>query len=240
MYNGTVRKNYILNQRGEPMKIWCIEDDVNINNLVVYAMGSSGYDARGFTTFAEFDRAIKTEKPDLVILDVMLPDMNGMEILQQLRENPATRNIPVIMLTAKTAEIDKVRALDMGADDYVPKPFGVMELISRVRAVLRRAMPKQEEKVLCCGNVCLVPSRHRVEVDGVPIELTLKEYNLLHLMLSNLGQVFTRKQLMDKVWGDSYVGESRTIDMHIKTLRQKLESGGDIIKTVRGVGYKAE
>lgn len=240
MYNKNIRTAYTVNQRGESMKIWCIEDDMNINNLVVYAMESSGYEARGFTTYAEFDRALKKERPDLLVLDVMLPDMDGMEILQQLRETPSTRNLPVIMLTAKTAEIDKVRALDMGADDYVPKPFGVMELISRVRAVLRRSAPKQEEDLIVCGNVKLVPSRHRVEVGGTTIELTLKEYNLLHLMVSNQGQVFTRKQLMDRVWGDSYVGESRTIDMHIKTLRQKLESGGDIIKTVRGVGYKAE
>lgn len=222
------------------MKIWCIEDDININNLVVYALESSGYEVKGFVDYSEFHRAMKQEKPDLIILDVMLPDMDGMEILKQLRRNLATHTIPVIMLTAKTAEIDKVRALDMGADDYVPKPFGVMELISRVRAVLRRTAPKQQEEIITCGNVTVVPSRHRVEVNGTIVELTLKEYNLLHLLVSNRGQVFTRKQLMDKVWGDSFVGESRTIDMHIKTLRQKLESGGDIIKTVRGVGYKAE
>ena len=144
------------------------------------------------------------------------------------------------MLTAKTAEIDKVRALDMGADDYVTKPFGVMELLSRIRAVMRRAAPKVEEEMIECANVSIVPSQHKVMVDGVQVDLTLKEYNLLYLMVTNQGQVFTRKQLMDKVWGDSFVGESRTIDMHIKTLRQKLETGGDIIKTVRGVGYKAE
>jgi len=222
------------------MKIWCIEDDININNLVVYALESSGYDVQGFVNFYEFDIAMKNEKPDLIILDVMLPDKDGMEILQGLREKPSTSDIPVIMLTAKTAESDKVRALDMGADDYVPKPFGVMELISRVRAVLRRVAPKNTEEVIVCHNVSVSPSRHRVDVDGVTIELTLKEYNLLYLLVSNQGQVFSRKQLMDKVWGDSYVGESRTIDMHIKTLRQKLEAGGDIIKTVRGVGYKAE
>lgn len=222
------------------MKIWCIEDDININNLVVYALESSGYDVQGFVNFYEFDIAMKNEKPDLIILDVMLPDKDGMEILQGLREKPSTSDIPVIMLTAKTAESDKVRALDMGADDYVPKPFGVMELISRVRAVLRRVAPKNTEEVIVCHNVSVSPSRHRVDVDGITIELTLKEYNLLYLLISNQGQVFSRKQLMDKVWGDSYVGESRTIDMHIKTLRQKLEAGGDIIKTVRGVGYKAE
>lgn len=222
------------------MKIWCIEDDININNLVVYALESSGYDVKGFVNHAEFDIAMKEEKPDLIILDVMLPDMDGMEILRQLRRNSATHNIPVIMLTAKTAEIDKVRALDMGADDYVPKPFGVMELISRVRAVLRRVVPKTQEDSIVCGDVTVVPSRHRVEVNGITVDLTLKEYNLLYLLITNQGQVFSRKQLMDKVWGDSYVGESRTIDMHIKTLRQKLESAGDIIKTVRGVGYKAE
>jgi len=222
------------------MKIWCIEDDININNLVVYAMESSGYEVRGFVNYTEFEQAMGEDRPDLLILDVMLPDKDGMEILKELRENDATYYLPVIMLTAKTAEADRVRALDMGADDYVPKPFGVMELISRVRAVLRRTTTKSQESILVCGNVAIMPSRHRVDVNGVTVDLTLKEYNLLHLLISNKGQVFSRKQLMDKVWGDSYVGESRTIDMHIKTLRQKLESGGDIIKTVRGVGYKAE
>lgn len=222
------------------MKIWCIEDDFNINNLVVYAMQSAGYEARGFTTSEDFDKAMKSDKPDLIILDVMLPDVDGMEILANLKQVPATKTIPVIMLTAKSAEIDKVRALDMGADDYVSKPFGVMELLSRVRAVLRRTTPKNLNEVIICRNVQLFPSQHRVEVGGRQVELTLKEYNLLNLLMENKGQVFTRKQLMDKVWGDTYVGESRTIDMHIKTLRQKLESGGDVIKTVRGVGYKAE
>lgn len=221
------------------MRIWCIEDDMNINNLVVYAMESAGYDAKGFICYADFEDELKKEKPDLIILDIMLPDTDGIEILGQLREKAYTKHIPVIMLTAKTAEIDKVRALDMGADDYVSKPFGVMELMSRVRAVLRRT-GAQKDDLLTLHNVCVAPSQHRVEVDGKQIELTLKEYNLLYLLMSNAGQVFTRKQLMDKVWGDSYVGESRTIDMHIKTLRQKLEEGGDIIKTIRGVGYKAE
>lgn len=222
------------------MKIWCVEDDVNINNLVVYAMQSAGYEAEGFTTFGEFDREIKKTRPDLIILDIMLPDTDGIQILRQLRQNISTRSIPVIMLTAKTAEIDKVRALDMGADDYVPKPFGVMELLSRVKAVLRRCAPKNSDEAIVCGNIAVYPAQHRVEVDGKAVELTLKEYNLLYLLITNQGQVFTRKQLMDRVWGDSYVGESRTIDMHIKTLRQKLDSGGDIIKTIRGVGYKAQ
>ena len=222
------------------MRIWCVEDDFNINNLVVYAVQSAGYEARGFVDHAAFEQAIATEKPDLIILDVMLPDMDGMEILSNLKKNTATSSIPVIMLTAKSAEIDKVRALDMGADDYVSKPFGVMELLSRVRAVLRRALPKTDTEVISCRNVKVYPAQHRVEVDEKQVELTLKEYNLLHLLMENQGQVFTRKQLMYKVWGDAYVGESCTIDMHIKTLRQKLETGGDVIKTVRGVGYKAE
>ena len=221
------------------MKIWCIEDDININHLVIYALESAGYEAKGFYNFADFDKETKTDTPDLVLLDVMLPDMDGIEILQQMKAGDM-KDIPVIMLTAKTAEIDKVRALDMGADDYVTKPFGVMELLSRIRAVLRRAAPKAEDELIECANVAVVPSQHKVTVDGTQVDLTLKEYNLLYLMITNQGQVFTRKQLMDKVWGDSFVGESRTIDMHIKTLRQKLESGGDIIKTVRGVGYKAE
>ena len=222
------------------MKIWCIEDDININNLVIYAMQSAGYEATGYTNYREYEAAIGADRPDLIILDVMLPDKDGMEILAQLKNNMHTKSIPVIMLTAKTAEIDKVRALDMGADDYVPKPFGVMELLSRVRAVLRRTAPRIEEDVLICHQVVVYSVQHRVEVNGAAVELTLKEYNLLYLLVSNIGQVFTRKQLMDKVWGDSYVGESRTIDMHIKTVRQKLGAGGDIIKTIRGVGYKAE
>jgi len=222
------------------MKIWCIEDDANINNLVVYAMQSAGYDAKGFGNYKGFATAMKYEKPDLIILDVMLPDVDGMEVLRQLKSVPETKKIPVIMLTAKTAEIDKVHALDMGADDYVSKPFGVMELLSRVRAVLRRTSSKSDDDVITCRNVTVYPAQHRVEVSGKIVELTLKEYNLLHLMITNIGQVFTRKQLMDKVWGDSYVGESRTIDMHIKTLRQKLETGGYVIKTIRGVGYKIE
>lgn len=222
------------------MKIWCVEDDININNLVVYALESADYEAKGFTTYADFSNELKNSKPDLIILDVMLPDVDGIQILQQLRNEHSTKDIPVIMLTAKTAEIDKVNALDMGADDYVPKPFGIMELLSRVRAVLRRSKPKVDLDIITCGNIVVYSSQHRVEVDGKPVDLTLKEYNLLHLLISNVGQVFTRKQLMDKVWDESYVGESRTIDMHVKTLRQKLESGGDIIKTIRGVGYKAE
>ena len=222
------------------MKIWCIEDDININNLVVYAMKSADYEARGFTSYSEFSQAIEYEKPDLIILDVMLPDKDGMDILAGLKSDPVTKSLPVIMLTAKIAEIDKVRALDMGADDYVSKPFGIMELISRVRAVLRRTTPRNEDDVILCHDVVVFPAQHRVEACGHRVELTLKEYNLLYLLLSNRGQVFTRKQLMDKVWGDTYVGESRTIDMHIKTLRQKLGTGGDVIKTIRGVGYKAE
>ena len=222
------------------MKIWCVEDDININNLVVYALESSGYEAKGFTTYADFSEEIKKAKPHLIILDVMLPDVDGMQILSELRNERSTKDIPVIMLTARTAEIDKVHALDMGADDYVPKPFGVMELLSRVRAVLRRSTPKASQDIITCGNIVVYSNQHRVEVDGKVVDLTLKEYNLLYLLITNIGQVFTRKQLMDKVWGDTYVGESRTIDMHIKTLRQKLESGGDVIKTIRGVGYKAE
>ena len=182
------------------MKIWCIEDDININDLVVYAMESSGYEVRGFVNYTEFEQAMGEDRPDLLILDVMLPDKDGMEILKELRENDATYYMPVIMLTAKTAESDRVRALDMGADDYVPKPFGVMELISRVRAVLRRTTTKSQESILVCGNVAIMPSRHRVDVNGVTVDLTLKEYNLLHLLISNKGQVFSRKQLMDKVW----------------------------------------
>lgn len=240
MYNKRVRTSQEDNSGRLSMKIWCVEDDENINNLVIYAMQSAGFEAKGFGCYSDFSDELENEKPDLLILDVMLPDVDGVEILRQMRQNAVTRTIPVIMLTAKTAEIDKVKALDLGADDYVSKPFGVMELLSRVRAVLRRTSPQTDSDVIVCEDVTVYPSQHKVTINGRVVDLTLKEYNLLYLLLSNRGQVFTRKQLMDKVWGDSYVGESRTIDMHIKTLRQKLEEGGDIVKTVRGVGYKAQ
>lgn len=220
------------------MKIWCVENDADINNLIIYAMQSAGYDAEGFVIYKDFVQALEKNKPDLIILNDKFPDIDGIDALKLLKQDNTTKQIPVIVLTAGGSEIDKVKTLDMGADDYVLKPFGVMELISRVRAVLRRASQKPEEDVVTFKDVTIYPSQHKVEIEGRRVELTLKEYNLLLLLVSNKGQVFTRKQLMDRVWGDSYVGESRTIDMHIKTLRQKL--GADIIKTVRGVGYKAE
>ncbi len=222
------------------MKIWCVEDDENINNLVTYALSSNGYESKGFTKSEDFLKALLNETPDMVILDVMLPSIDGIELLEHIRKNNITKNIPVIMLTAKTAEIDKVKALDLGADDYMPKPFGIMELLSRIRAVSRRIKTEEKSEVLTFEMIEILHDKRKVLVAGNEIDLTLKEYNMLYLFLGNIGQVFTRKQLMDKVWGDSYVGESRTIDMHIKTLRQKLDVAGDLIKTVRGVGYKVE
>ncbi len=222
------------------MKIWCVEDDENINKLVTYALSSNGYESVGFTKSEDFLEAFSKDIPDMLILDVMLPNIDGIQLLEHVRKNNLTKNIPVIMLTAKTAEIDKVKALDLGADDYMSKPFGIMELLSRIRAVSRRINKKVQSEVLNFKMIEIQHDRRKVLVDNQPIDLTLKEYNMLYLFMGNIGQVFTRKQLMDKVWGDSYVGESRTIDMHIKTLRQKLNSAGDLIKTVRGVGYKVE
>ncbi len=222
------------------MKIWCVEDDENINKLVSYALISNGYESRGFTSSEDFLDAILHDTPDMLILDVMLPNIDGVELLEYVRKNNATKNTPVIMLTAKTAEIDKVKALDLGADDYMTKPFGIMELLSRIKAVLRRIKSDEKSEVINFKIIEIQHDKRKVLVENQVVDLTLKEYNMLYLFMDNVGQVFTRKQLMDKVWGDSYVGESRTIDMHIKTLRQKLNSAGDLIKTVRGVGYKIE
>ena len=184
-----------------------------------------------------FDRLVE-KKPDLVLLDVMLPDEDGLEIVKKMRAKPDTRQIPVIMVTAKTTELDKVKGLDMGADDYMTKPFGVMELISRVKALLRRSgLRENEEKVLSLGSVSLDRERHAVTVEGQPCELTYKEYELLKLLMINAGIVTTREVILDKVWGTDFEGESRTLDMHIKTLRQKLKGAGSLIRTVRNVGY---
>ncbi len=222
------------------MKIWCVEDDENINNLVTYALESNGFKSTGFTKSEDFLEAIKTDTPDMCILDIMLPNIDGVQLLEFLRKNSSTKNVPVIMLTAKTSEIDKVKALDLGADDYVSKPFGIMELLSRVKAVFRRVSDDNKASSISFKGVTIYHQQRKVVVEDEEVELTLKEYNMLYLFLSNTNQVFTRKQLMDKVWGDSYVGESRTIDMHVKTLRQKLKTSANVIKTVRGVGYKAE
>lgn len=223
------------------MKIWCIEDDENINNLITYALASQGFEAHGFVSYSGFQEKIKTDIPDLVMLDVMLPDTDGITILKQLKEDAKLGDIPVIMLTAKNSEIDIVKALDLGAEDYITKPFGVLEMVSRVKAVMRRCEKnRKSDDILSFADIVMDKQRHMVTVKGKTVELTLKEFSLLKLFLDNPQKVFSREHIMDSVWGDSYVGESRTVDMHIKTLRQKLGNAGESIVTIRGVGYKFE
>ena len=217
--------------------IFCVEDDDSIRELICYALKSGGYQAQGFSSSAALWHRMATEKPDLLVLDIMLPGEDGLHILQRLKEDASTRSVPVIMLTAKTSELDTVAGLDAGADDYITKPFSVLELLSRIRAVLRRTAPSDAE-VLSCGPVTIDPLRRTVTSDGNPVELTYKEFELLCYMMRNCDIVLSRTRLMENVWGFDFEGESRTVDMHIKTLRQKLGAGGSIIKTVRGVGYK--
>ncbi len=218
--------------------IYVVEDDINIQEIETFALKNAGYGVKGFTLAKEFYDALKEELPDLILLDVMLPDEDGLSIVKKLRLRQDTVMIPIIMVTAKTSEIDKVKGLDIGADDYMTKPFGVMELISRVKAMLRRtAKPEERDKILRLGNIVLDREKHAVYVEDVPCELTYKEYELLKLLMVNAGIVTTRQVILDRVWGIDFEGESRTLDMHIKTLRQKLKSGGSLIKTVRNVGY---
>ena len=223
------------------MKIWCIEDDENINNLITYALTSQGFEAVGFSCYSQFQERLKADRPDLVMLDIMLPDTDGVTILKNLKSDRLLRDIPVIMLTAKNSEIDIVKALDLGAEDYIKKPFGILEMVSRVKAVLRRCEKKDKsQQQLVFGNILMDKERHIVTVCGKQIDFTLKEYYLLKLFMENPHKVFSREHIMDAVWGESYVGESRTVDMHIKTLRQKLGDMGDAVVTIRGVGYKME
>lgn len=219
--------------------IYVLEDDENIRELIIYTLNGQNMQARGFGLPSEFWKAIQEKTPSLVLLDIMLPEEDGFSILQKLRAAPATRRLPVIMLTAKGSEYDIVRGLDNGADDYIPKPFRVMELLSRIRALLRRSgaeNEKQEEYTV--GNLYVNPLRHIVRVDGKEVVLTLKEFELISLLISRQGIVFTRAQLLDEIWGYGFDGESRTVDVHIRTLRQKLGSAGNYIETVRGIGYK--
>lgn len=217
--------------------IWCVEDDGSIRDIEVYALQSAGLAARGFADGSSFWEAVQRERPDLVVLDIMLPGVDGVELLRRIRERPELSAIPVVMATAKGAEYDKVQSLDLGADYYLTKPFGVMELVSRVKAVLRRCRPVQQQ-VLRCGGLAVDTKEHTVTADGVRVELTYKEFQLLRLFLSHVGTAFTRDQLMEQVWGMDFCGESRTIDMHIRTLRQKLGAYGEHIETVRSVGYR--
>lgn len=218
--------------------IYVVEDDKNIQEIETFALTNVGYRVEGFTTAGEFYRALAREIPDLILMDIMLPDEDGLTVVKKLRTRQDTVLVPVIMVTAKTTEIDKVKGLDIGADDYMTKPFGVMELISRVKAMLRRsAKPEDREKVLKLGNIVLDRDKHAVYVNDVHCELTYKEYELLKLLMVNAGIVTSREVILDRIWGTDFEGESRTLDMHIKTLRQKLKEEGCLIKTVRNVGY---
>ena len=217
--------------------IFCVEDDNAIRDLMLYTLGASGFPAKGFASSTEFWEGIREEKPDLILLDIMLPGEDGISILKKLRSAPLTSDIPVILATAKGSEFDKVIGLDSGADDYLVKPFGMMEMIARIKAVLRRTTPKTAA-VLTCGDIVLDEMRHTVTVGGKLVNLTLKEYELLKLLMENAGQVFTRDILPSRIWGQDYLGETRTVDVHIGTLRTKLAESGERIETVRGVGYK--
>ena len=220
--------------------IHIVEDDRNIREIETIALQNSGYTVEAFELAKPFYRRLDERTPDLVILDVMLPDEDGLDILKKLRTRGDTKKLPILMVTAKSTEIDKVRGLDMGADDYLTKPFGVMELISRVKALLRRTMEENEEKTLHLGEILMDGERRMVFVNNSPIELTFKEYELLKYLIANQGIVLTREQIMGRVWGTYFEGETRTVDMHIKTLRQKLLEAGGRIRTVRNVGYVIE
>lgn len=220
--------------------IWCVEDDASIRDIEVYTLSSTGFEARGFDDGVSFWSALQTQKPDLVVLDVMLPGVDGIELLQRMKASAELRTIPVIMATAKGAEYDKIRGLDLGADYYLVKPFGVMELVSCVKAVLRRCRPDKAAHMLRSGGLVVDLDAHTVTVDGARVALTYKEFELLRLFLSHPGMAFTRDQLFQEVWGMDFCGETRTVDMHIRTLRQKLGPYGRRIETVRNVGYRME
>ena len=222
------------------MKIWCVEDDASIRDIEIYTLNSTGFEARGFENGEDFFAALAQETPDLVILDVMLPGMDGVSILRKMKDSAATKRLPVIMATAKGMEYDKIQSLDLGADDYLVKPFGMMEMVSRVRAVLRRCAPLGEGSVLRAGNLIVNLDERTVTANGHRVNLTFKEFELLKLFLSHPKMVFTRDQLLSNVWNIDYAGETRTVDVHIQTLRQKLGDCGRMIETVRNVGYRLE
>ena len=217
--------------------VYIVEDDSNIRELEEYALRNSGFLVKGFVSGTELFNALDDVLPRCIILDIMLPGESGLEILRKLRKNEDTKNLPIIMVTAKTTELDKVKGLDMGADDYIAKPFGIMELVSRVKALLRRSEPQKKQTFYQFDKITLDDEKHIVKNGNETIDLTFKEYELLKYLLSNIDIVLSREKLMNKVWGFDYEGESRTVDMHIKTLRKKLGCAGDIIKTVRNVGY---
>ena len=218
--------------------IYIVEDDVNIREIERYALKNSGYQVEEFECGADLFKRLESKVPALILLDIMLPNEDGLDILTKIRTDKNTAKVPIIMVTAKTSELDKVKGLDLGADDYISKPFGVMELIARVKAVLRRTM--EEDKFLTLGDIFLDDEKHMVYVKDVPCSLTFKEYELLKLLLHNAGIVVTREIILERVWGIDFEGESRTLDMHIRTLRQKLGEAGSMIRTVRNVGYMIE
>lgn len=218
--------------------IYYAEDDRSIRELVLYTLRNTGFEAEGFENGNDLLNAVKNAVPQLILLDIMLPDEDGISILKHIRADFNTKNIPVIMVTAKSTEYDKITGLDMGADDYISKPFGVMEMISRVKAVLRRTNGIDNENCLIYKNIQINQNMHVVTVNNIPVELTLKEYELLSLLIKNKGVVLTRDKLLEKIWGYDFDGETRTVDVHIRTLRSKIGDNGDIIETVRGVGYR--
>lgn len=218
--------------------IYFLEDDSSIRELVVYTLNNSGMEAAGFAKPSDFWAAMEKQLPKLILLDIMLPEEDGLHILKRLRSSSSTRKLPVIMLTAKGSEYDKVIGLDEGADDYIPKPFGMMELVARIKALLRRTEEKDSEIEYTLGNLYVCPSKHIVKSNGKSITLTLKEFELLCLLMENKDIVFTRDQLLNRIWGYDFDGESRTVDVHIRTLRQKLGESGGFIETVRGIGYR--
>ncbi len=220
--------------------IFCVEDDSGIRNMMVYTLNASGFEAEGLCDSTQLWDALAKMRPELIMLDIMLPGEDGINILKQLKEQSSTREIPVIMATAKGTEYDRVIGLDLGADDYLSKPFGMMEMVSRVKAVLRRTAPKENSKTLNLYELELNLNEHTVSVRGERVLLTLKEFELLKLFMEHVGQVFTRDQLLAKIWSIDYAGETRTVDVHIGTLRTKLGSCGNYIQTVRGVGYRME
>lgn len=220
--------------------IWCVDDDNTIRDIEVYTLIKTGFEAKGFVDGISMLEALKNEKPELIVLDIMLPGKDGVDVLKEIRSNPDTRKIPVIMATAKSTEMDKIQGLDTGADDYLVKPFGVMEMVSRIKAVLRRCEPDETVQKLTVGDITLNNLRHTVTVKDERITLTFKEFELLKLFMTHPGVVYSRDKLLSEVWGGDYLGESRTVDMHIKTLRQKLGDAGKYIETVIGVGYRLE
>lgn len=218
--------------------IYLVEDDDNIRELVVYTLNSTGFEAKGFERPSEFYKAMAIQTPQLILLDIMLPEEDGLSILKKLRSGSKTADVPVIMLTAKGSEIDKVKGFEMGADDYIAKPFGMMELVARVKARLRSKGSSSAMSEYTVGGLYVCPEKHIVTVDGKNVALTLKEFEMLCMLLENRNVVLTRDQILNSVWGYSFDGESRTVDVHIRTLRQKLGTAGDLIETVRGIGYK--